>query len=134
MNMYLNFDFVVSSLDENTDDRGDIGLFGFLSSLCTGINKAMGGVNNLEPIVDEDSNTLKIVDSTPIPGRTRSGGRYSLEVVGYNPKYNTSTFLRNINLKTAITPEYATMMTIGATAGGYVKGVEATAFSNLMMM
>tara|TARA_R110001592_G_scaffold114630_2_gene314612 strand:+ start:5796 stop:9077 length:3282 start_codon:yes stop_codon:yes gene_type:complete len=130
MNMYLNFDFVVSSLDENTDDRGDIGLFGFLSSLCTGINKAMGGVNNLEPIVDEDSNTLKIVDSTPIPGRTRSGGRYSLEVVGYNPKYNTSTFLRNINLKTAITPEYATMMTIGATAGGYVKGVEATAFSN----
>jgi hypothetical protein len=32
-------------------------------------------------------------------------------------------------LKTAITPEFATMVTVGATAGGYVKGVEATAFS-----
>ena len=130
MNIYLNFDFVVSSLDSNTDDRGDVGLFGFIDALCTGINKAMGGINNLEPIIDESTNTLKIIDSTPIPGRTKDKGKYGLEVVGYNPKYNSSTFLRNINLKTAITPEYATMMTVGATAGGYVKGVEATAFSN----
>jgi predicted chitinase len=40
-----------------------------------------------------------------------------------------STFVRNIDLKTAITPEYASMVTVGATAGGYVKGTEATMFS-----
>ena len=32
-------------------------------------------------------------------------------------------------MKTAITPEFATMVTVGATAGGYVKGTEGTAFS-----
>lgn len=128
LNMYLNFDFVVSSLDSNTDDRGDVGLFGFIDALCKGINKAMGGINNLEPVMDESSNKLKIIDSSLSRGKKR--GAYGLEIVGYNPNFNSSTFLRNINLKTAITPEYATMMTIGATAGGYVKGVEATAFSN----
>jgi len=128
MNVYLNFDFVVSSLDSSTDDRGDVGLFGFINSLCEGINKAMGGINNLEPVIDESTNILKIIDSSLSKSKKR--GAYGLEVVGYNPDFNSSTFLRNINLKTAITPEYATMMTIGATAGGYVKGVEATAFSN----
>ena len=128
MNIYLNFNFVVDSLNSNTDERGDVGLFGFLSSICDGLNKALGGINNLEPIIDESSNTLKIIDSTPIPGLTKDKGNYTLEVFGYNEKQ--SNFIRKIDLQTAITPEYATMVTVGATAGGYVKGVEATAFSN----
>ena len=56
---------------------------------------------------------------------------YGLELYGYNPdkKYLSSNFVRNFNLKTEITPEFATMATIGSTAGGYVKGVENTMFS-----
>lgn len=128
MNIYLNFKFVVDSLNSNTDERGDVGLFGFISSICTGLNKALGGVNNLEPIIDTDTNTLKIIDSTPIPDVADNKGEYTLEIFGYN---NTkSNFIRKVDLKTAITPEYATMVTVGATAGGYVKGTEATAFSN----
>lgn len=127
MNIYLNFNFVVDSLNSNTDERGDVGLFGFLSSICDGLNKALGGINNLEPIMDETTNTLRIIDSSPIPGVTKDKGDYILEVFGY--RGNTSNFIRKIDLKTAITPEYATMVTVGATAGGYVKGTEATAFS-----
>lgn len=127
MNIYLNFNFVVDSLNSNTDERGDVGLFGFLTSICNGLNKALGGINNLEPILDESSNTLRIIDTSPIPGVTKDKGKYVLDVFGY--KGNTSNFIRKIDLKTAITPEYATMVTVGATAGGYVKGIEATAFS-----
>jgi predicted chitinase len=130
MNIYLNFDFILECL--KTDDKGDVSVFEFLSSICTGLNKALGGINNLEPVIDESTNTLSILDTTPIPGETsKEISNYTLQVYGYdkNGQNYISNFVRNIDLKTAITPEFATMITIGATAGGYVKGTEATAFS-----
>jgi hypothetical protein len=140
MNIYLNFEFIINSLDSNINDRGDVNIYGFISTLCTGLNKALGGINNLEPVLDKDEVTLKIIDSTPIPGVTSPNtGDYELMLYGYegsNFQRNLqsfsdydSTFVRNIDLKTSITPEYATMVTVGATANGYVKGTEATAFS-----
>ena len=133
MNIYLNFDFITNSLDSNKDVDGNVNVYGFISSLCDGLNEALGGINNLEPVVDKITNKLKIIDSTPIPGVVSEvkNPPYTLEMYGYNPDSKKgSNFVRDIKLKTAITPEYATMVTVGATAGGYVKGVEATAFSN----
>jgi hypothetical protein len=130
MNVYLNFDFILECL--KTDDKGDVSVFEFLSSICTGLNKALGGINNLEPVIDESSNTLSIIDTTPIPGKTAGEkSNYILQVYGYDKigQNYISNFVRNVDLKTAITPEFATMITVGATAGGYVKGTEATAFS-----
>ncbi len=140
LSIYLNFQFIISSLKNNQNDKGDVNLYGFISSLCIGLNKALGGINNLEPIIDKDSNTLTIIDSTPIPGITApEDDSYELMLYGYKgfnydrnyESYTTyeSNFIRNIDLKTTITPEYATMVTVGATANGYVKGTEATAFS-----
>jgi hypothetical protein len=131
MNIYLNFNFLIECL--KADDRGDVNIFEFLSAICTGLNKALGGINNLEPIIDEESNTLKIIDTTPIPGYSNKPREkpYTLQLYGYD-RIGTnyiSNFVRNIDLKTSITPEFATMITVGATAGGYVKGTEATAFS-----
>ena len=126
MNIYLNFEFILESLNSNTDERGDISVYNFLKVVCDGLNKSLGGINNLEPTIDEETNTVSITDTTPIPGRVKAGS-YILQLYGY--KGIQSTFVRKVDLKTAITPEYATMITVGATAGGYVKGTEATAFS-----
>jgi hypothetical protein len=133
LNVYLNFNFIAESLTSNSDDRGNVSVYDFIKSMCDGINKSMAGVNNLEPIIDEDSNTLRIFESSPIPKEPVSPG-YKLQLYGYgngvtSPK-DSSTFVRKVDLKTAITPEYATMMiTVGATANGYVIGTEATAFA-----
>lgn len=127
MNIYINFNHIINSLNNNQDEKGDIQVFNFLASLCTDINKALGGINNLEPVINELSNTLYIIDSTPLPGRVSQGGNYVLNLYGY--KGTESNFIRKLDIKTAITPEYATMVTVGATAGGYTQGVEATAFS-----
>jgi len=130
LNIYLNFNFILECL--KPDDRGDVNIYELISSICTGLNKALGGINNLEPIINEQTNTLQIIDTTPIPGySSKSTKSYTLQIYGYkNTRYNySSNFVRNVDLKTAITPEFATMVTIGATAGGYVKGTEATAFS-----
>jgi hypothetical protein len=131
-NIYLNFEFIIECLNSNTDERGDVSVYNFLKAICDGLNKALGGVNNLEPVMDEETNTLSIIDTTPIPGLTGTGQNYTLQLYGYDKIGNgshISNFVRNVDLKTAITPEFATMVTVGATAGGYVKGTEATAFS-----
>jgi hypothetical protein len=138
LNIYLNFEFILNSLKSNQNERGDVNIYGFISSICTGLNKALGGINNLEPIIDKDTNTLTIIDSTPIPGIScPEDSSYELMLYGYkgsNPNERSfttyeSNFIRDINLKTNISPDYATMVTVGATANGYVKGTEATAFS-----
>ena len=128
LNIYLNFNFILESL--SPDDKGNISVYDLLSKICTGLNRALGGINNLEPIIDETSNTLQIIDTTPIP-KTQKEPDYTLQIYGYDKGVNNyiSNFVRKVDLKTAITPEFATMITVGATAGGYVKGVEATAFS-----
>jgi hypothetical protein len=131
MNIYLNFGFIIESLNSAADERGDTNIFSFLQNICNGINKALGGINNIEPVMDEETNTLRLQDTTPIPGNNTSRS-YTLQLYGYNKlgeNQYISNFVRKVDLKTAITPEYATMITVGATAGGYVKGTEATAFS-----
>ena len=130
MNIYLNFEFIIDSLNSNADEKGDINIYNFLKTVCDGLNKSLGGINNLEPIMDEESNTLKIIDTTPIPG-VKENKEYTLQLYGYNKTDNgyISNFVRKVDLKTSITPEFATMVTVGATAGGYVKGTEGTAFS-----
>jgi hypothetical protein len=132
MNIYLSHNQILSSLNGNTDEKGDVALFDFLQDICNAINKAMGGVNNLEVILDEETNTLKIIDGNYTS--TNDKKTYELELYGYNNNYlgkNTvaSNFVRNFTLKTEITNDFATMATIGSTAGGYVKGTENTMFS-----
>ena len=126
MNIYINHSQILSSLEDAKNDKGDVNLFDFLSSLCTALNKAMGGINNLEPIYDEDTHTIYIIDGSYSP---KNESRYEIDLYGYDPGKKSSNFIRNFNLKTEITNEFATMATIGSTAGGYTKGVENTMFS-----
>jgi hypothetical protein len=140
LNIYLNFNFILECL--KADEKGNVSVYQLISNICTGLNKALGGINNLEPIIDETDNTLRIIDTTPIPGKysaATNNSKYALQIYGYNKIDSTnkgylgndyiSNFVRKVDLKTVIDPGYATMITVGATAGGYVKGTEATAFS-----
>jgi hypothetical protein len=125
-NCYLNFSTIIDSMDSNIDNRGDLSPFNFLKDICEKINKAMGGVNNLEPTINEKENTYEIIDSSE-PSPKINTPQTIFQIFGYNG--NESTFVRNVDLKTEISPEFASMVTIGATASGYTKGMEATAFS-----
>jgi hypothetical protein len=127
-NIYVNFSTIQNAIDNNLDENNKLALVSFLQSICNDLNRALGGINNLEPVVDEDDNLLRIIDGSYLSDDINRRD-YFLEVFGYNPSFNSSNFVRDIDLKTQITPEYAAMVTIGATAGGYVKGTEATMFS-----
>jgi hypothetical protein len=136
MNIYVNMNHVLELLNQ-VDKDGNIIFMDFLRNLCSNINKALGSVNKLEPKVDPDTNIIKIFDQTPLPNKDKlppgifpTGSIEStLELYGYNNQNNTSNFIHNIGLTTEVTPEFATMITVGATADGYVVGEESTAFS-----
>jgi hypothetical protein len=92
------------------------------------INKALGGVNNLEPVIEEETNTIRIIDGSYTSNK-KPATDYALELYGYNPSNNSSNFVRNFSVKSTVSKEYASMISIGATAAGYTKGMEATMFS-----
>ena len=146
MNVYFNFrrvEEIFSSVDKNNQ----VSLFTVLKSICDDINESLGNVNNLEPIIDKDENLIKIIDQTTIPNideiRKALQGKGTieendyelkakqtpLEVFGYNTVTSQSNFVRNVGITTEISKNYATAITIGATAQGEVPGMESTAFS-----
>ena len=130
MNIYLNFEFIAESL-AGVNDEGELSIYGFLEQITTGINKSFGNIINLEPIIKDDI-IVTIIDQNPIPGLvkppTPTISLFGSEISGSN---TTSNFVTDINFKTEVTPDLATQITVGATAGGSAtKNYDATPFSN----
>jgi hypothetical protein len=144
MNVYFNFARLEEIFDSG-DLTKPVVLFEALKTICNDINDALGGVNNIEPVINEN-NVIRFIDQTPIPGLEtiatdskvnisnfgKSSKEAVLEIYGYNNVNSsspTSNFVTNIGISTQIDKNYATAITIGATANGGVPGIEATAFS-----
>lgn len=144
MNIYLNFNFLLNLLNTTINkEDGKVFLIKFLQGICSEINSSLGNVNMLNVTVDEPSNKVVIIDQNSIPDRDKIIKSVSpssntetakFELFGYKNLNTTSsigTFVQNFSLKTGITPAFASMITIGATAQGYVVGEEATILSRI---
>lgn len=137
MNIYLNYDFISKLLAKATDttDRGkQVSIFSFLTNVCDGINDALGGINNLEVALKND-NTITIIEQNTIPGiealSFNKGKMNSIPSFNvYGVKQDKGSFVTDFNFDTKITPELATMISVGATAGGgNTKDYDSTSFS-----
>lgn len=138
MNVYFNMTYILKAMDEIKDEDGKVSLYDLLNKLCQGINSSLGNVNKLSVTIDEENNNrVYFVDETSLPKRDEiikalnpgaSTDLTRFEVYGYKP--NQSSFVNSLSIKTEITNELATMITIGAQAGGSAVGEDATAFSN----
>ncbi len=128
MNLYMNIEFINELLISNGGPNQELSLFKFLQDLCNGINDALGGVNKLEPVIKDDS-TIVIIDQTL---SISIKDIVDLEVYGYNPKSTppVSNFVKDIKFVSKITPQLASMISIGATAAGNTTSeIDGTAFS-----
>ena len=127
MDIYVNFEFIAGLLVANGDPDQQLSLFKFLQDLCNGINTALGGVNKLEPVIKEDYK-ITIIDQTLSFPEVKD--TVSLEVYGYNPDNQTSNFVKDVKFVSKITPQLASMISIGATAAGSnTSEIDGTAFS-----
>ena len=134
MNLYINFDFISKLLLANGGPDQELSLFKFMQDLCNGINSALGGVNKLEPIIKDDY-ILTIIDQTFFLEKPIT---VELEIYGYNPSnldnngkpFPVSNFVKDIKFVSKITPQLASMVSIGATAAGSnTSEIDGTAFS-----
>lgn len=145
LNIYVNFNCIASYLDPvNNSTDGRVLLIDFLNSILTNISRALGGINNLYAYIEEETNTVKILDQTPLYNKkeilTKLNKTSSLIppiiLLGYTstkdePNIVKTNFVKNFSIKTSITPQLASMLTIGAQARSLVIGEEATALSTL---
>ena len=144
MNIYVNFFWILTKLDELVDSNSNkVVLIDFLNTILSSINNSLGGTINLEPTVDETTNTIVIRDTNPLPnidtvinklnelkyGISNKYARFDL--YGYNlvNGAGSASFIKDFSFTTEISPELSTMITIGATANSTVVGENATAFS-----
>jgi GH24 family phage-related lysozyme (muramidase) len=135
MNLYINFEFIAGLLVANGGPDQELSLYKFLQDLCNGINNALGGVNKLEPVIKEDYKITIIDQTLSFP---EDKDTVSLEVYGYNPSNldddgtpsPVSNFVKDVKFVSKITPQLASMISIGATAaGGSTSEIDGTAFS-----
>ena len=147
MNIYFNFNRLEEIFD-STQAKDTVSLYDALKTICEDINECLGGINKLEPVIDEE-NVVRFIDQTNIPNldmialelgiedlqekfsSAAQEREVKFEVYGlnYSKAPTESNFVRSIGLTTQISKNYATMITVGATANGSIPGTEATAFS-----
>jgi hypothetical protein len=134
MNMYINIEYIARLVISNSSPSQDLPLLKLLQDLCNGINDALGGVNKIEPVIKND-NIITLIDQTLFSPEEDT---VNLEVYGYNPSNldnngkpsPVSNFVKNIEFVSKITPQLASMISIGATAAGSnTSEIDGTAFS-----
>lgn len=144
-NIYCNISNIISQLplEANSNNEMRVSIFKLLEIICNEINQSFGGINNLEPIVDEATNTIKIIDSTNMPYKDKiyeffglknqTPESYLLQLYGFRKfgGHQVSNFVRNVDLSTTIPKNMASMIAIGATFRGKAPGEDSTAFSKL---
>lgn len=131
MHIYINFDYIAKTLDKNINiETGVLDLYKFLKELMKGIQNSLGNVNNFEVIYNEEQNSYRIIDNTLIPGINDQSKLNT--IAKFNPnilKPGYGSFIKNVNLTTKLSNNFATMTTIGAQANGNAVGENATMLS-----
>ena len=138
MNVYVNFRYILTQLDSLTNEEKKVPMVTLLQQMLTDISATLGGINKLEPIIDEDENILRIIDQTPIPnteailkeqGKTVKLANFSMYGLRNVDGKQRGSFIKSFNFKTELSKDTSTMITIGAQADGAPVGEDATAFS-----
>jgi hypothetical protein len=138
MNIYVNMLYILKTLDANLTPDNSSTTIDFLNSMLSDISKALGSINTLEAFRDDDTNEVKIIDQSTIPGKyelMKELERVTPEEINpinlYGYVNGGSNFVRNFGIKTEITPNLSTTIAIGAQAAGTVIGEDSTALSRL---
>ena len=137
MNIFVNIDFIAKVLEGGVDANGKTNLLKFLNDMFAGINDALGNVNKLEAIYDDESISLKIIEESNIKG-IKSEDKEKENKIAVFKSYGIGTenkplgsFLSNVDFQVQLPPNMAAMATISAQASGNIVGENATALSKL---
>jgi hypothetical protein len=130
-NIYLDCSFLADIIKEGSTSNTDniVSIQSFLQSMCDEMTRSLGGINDFQPHIDEEENELTIMDFNQgrLIGLTDATTTTNINLQGLG------SFITNLSVESNITPETATMISVGAQANANVLGEEATTFSKLSL-
>ena len=134
MNILVNTNYIAQTLEKYVDiSTGNISLYDFLDKLLVGIQNALGNINNFNITYNEDKNSFKIIDRTFIPGMNQFKPDLfktaPVKFITHTLDINNGSFIRDASVKTKLSNNFATQVSVGAQANGNVVGENATALS-----
>jgi len=139
MNIYFEFNYLMETIKGLRDENSTkIPLFDFLTKLCDTANNCLGGVNKLSVRL-EDDRIVRIYDQNPIYG-TQFPDKEStvLNLTGVRPTFASDepgemtpngSFVTDVSIKTQLTNDFSTTVSVGAQAQDNVVGEDATGLS-----
>ena len=135
-NVYVNMNYIAQTLASATpDNAGGISLLQLLEGILSGINIALGGVNNFRVIYDDKVGVVRIMDEIPQKFDTAGVGvdqpveKFTrLNVFGVKPNAEGS-FVRSVNLNAELNDQFAALIAIGASVNGAQLNANSTGFS-----
>jgi hypothetical protein len=154
MNIYFEYQYLIDTISKLRDQKTKkLPLFDFITELCNTANSCLGGVNRLSVRLKDD-NILQIYDQNDIYGRQYLSGESTIiNLYGFNnidrfkvtetpvagglseldvtvlPSYKAGSFVTDFSIKTELTNEFSTTVSIGAQAQGQVVGEDSTGLS-----
>jgi hypothetical protein len=134
MNIYFEKEFLYQTIDQNMDKEKGLSFTKFIKPLLEAANESLGGVNKLDFRIN-DEGKLQIYDQVPLYGwksksEEENATRFNIygikDIQGQTPK---GSFVTNFGLKTELTNDFATLISIGAQANNKSVGEDATMLS-----
>jgi len=134
MNIYINMNYAAKILQDYVDiSTGTIAMYDFLDKLMKGVQHALGNLNNFSTTYDEDKNEFSIIDSTFIPFLNKykplAFANTPVEFMTHTLTPTQGSFMRDASVKTQLSNNFKTMVTVGAQANGNVVGSNSTGLS-----
>jgi hypothetical protein len=143
MNTYFSMSYILDQINKlKNADTGVLTLIDLLKILTRTFCESTGNYNKIEPTVDYETNIVKFIDDiklpdfdaiiSKLPGSNPSNVTARFDMFGYrevSPDSATAGVVRDLSLTTTVSPNLATMLTIGAQSNGYVTGQDSTALS-----
>lgn len=130
MSVFLNFTEILRVAESQEDQDGNVNLIQFLQTILQDVSRVLGGVNDFEVKFDQDRQRISIYDKASHIRTKYDDDKDKITVFKpYGITTSKSTILTDINFSSELTPEFASMISIGAQANGNQVGSNATAFS-----
>ncbi len=129
--IFVRIGHALSILDNNVDDKGNIAILPFLKTLLSDIFRALGGYTDIEITVTDDG-LVKFINKVP----PQFGGLIDYEA-DETTKFNTfgvlpgveGSFVREVDIVSELSPEFGSMIAIGAQANGNQIESNSTSFA-----
>jgi hypothetical protein len=124
-NIYVSLDFLyrqslnISLEASDTKEKNEINLYSYIKGIMSGIQVAIGNLNNFEVHVDPVDNIARVIDVNYTgAGKVDYNKLFKLEV------QNLNSIVRNYTLQSQIFPNQSAIVAIGSQAKGGQGGIQ----------